>query len=87
MKKELARLIRQTRKELGLNGESQQDLLRKVREAFELTNEELAETLGVGADTLMAYLAPETAKKFRQMPQADKLILARILKGRRERKG
>jgi hypothetical protein len=34
-------------------------------------------------DTLLAYLAPEGTKKFRQMPEADKLVLARILKERK----
>jgi DNA-binding XRE family transcriptional regulator len=85
MKKELAKLIRQQRRELGLNGESQQKLLRKVRDAFELTNEELAEALGVPPDTLLAYLAPESARKYRQMAEADRLVLARILGKRKKR--
>lgn len=71
----------------AIGGNDRTGILLQPDAAFELTNEELAETLGAGADTLMAYLAPETAKKFRQMSQADKLILARILKDRREREG
>ena len=39
--------IKKARKELGLNGESQQDLLRELREAFGLSNDELATELGV----------------------------------------
>lgn len=82
---ELAKQIRQTRKALGLNGESQQELLRKVREAFELSNDELAAALAVPADTLLAYLAPESAKKFRKMPEADRLVLSRILADRKRK--
>lgn len=77
--KELTKLIKKTRKQLGLNGHSQQDLLREIREAYELTNEELAAALAVPLDTLLAYLAPEGAKKFRKMPEADRLVLSRIL--------
>jgi transcriptional regulator with XRE-family HTH domain len=76
---ELAKRIKQTRKSLGLNGDSGQQLLKKIREAFGLSNEELAECLGVSLDTLLAYLAPETAKKHRKLPEADRLVLARIL--------
>jgi hypothetical protein len=82
---ELARLIRQARKGIGLNGESQQDLLRRVREAFDMANEELAEGLGIGLDTLLAYLAPETSKKHRKMPEADRLVLTRILEERKRK--
>src|SRR5262245_58924556 len=48
---ELAREIKRAKKKLGLNGDSQQDLLKRVREAFELTNEELAQALDVSPDT------------------------------------
>jgi transcriptional regulator with XRE-family HTH domain len=86
MKKDLAKLIRQMRKALGLNGESQQELLRKIRQAFELTNDELAEALGVPANTLLAYLSPDSAKKHRIMPEADRLVLTRILAERKRGK-
>lgn len=76
---ELAKLIRQKRKALGLNGTKQEQLLKKIREAFDLTNEELAEALGVNLNTVLAYLAPETANKRRTMPEADQLVLAAIL--------
>jgi DNA-binding transcriptional regulator YiaG len=72
---------------VGLNGDSQQDLLRKVREAFELSNDELAEALGVPLDTLLAYLVSETAKKHRKMPEADQLVLTRILAEHKAPKG
>ena len=83
---ELLRQIKQTRKQLGLNGESQQKLLKKVRATFDLTNEELAAALGASLDALLAYLAPQTAKKFRKMPDADRLVLSRILDTKRKRK-
>ncbi len=82
---ELAKRIKAERKTLGLNGESQQDLLRRVREAYGLSNDELADALGIKADTLLAYLAPESAKKHRAMPGEDRLVLARILKERKRR--
>lgn len=84
--KELAKLIQKTRKQMGLNGDSQQELLRKIRETYELSNEELAAALAVPLDTLLAYLAPASAKKYRKMPEADGLVLARILAGRKGRK-
>jgi DNA-binding transcriptional regulator YiaG len=82
---ELARQIKKARKQLGLNGESQQELVKKVRTVFELTNDELAAALGVPLDTLLAYLAPESAKKHRKMAAADLLVLARILAGRKRK--
>lgn len=78
-KNDLAGLIKKARKELGLNGEPQQELLRRVREAFDLSNEELAEALGVKEPTLRAYLSPESAEKHRRMPEADRLVLTRIM--------
>jgi hypothetical protein len=33
-----------------------------------MANEELAEGVGVGLDTLIAYLDPESSKKHRKMP-------------------
>ena len=35
--KDVSRLVRQARKSLGLNGKSQQALLREVRKALDLT--------------------------------------------------
>ncbi len=84
-KTELAKRIKAERKALGLNGESQQELLRRVREAFELSNDDLAEALGVKVDTLLAYLAPESAKKHRAMPGEDRLVLSRIMAKRGKR--
>ena len=84
---ELAKLYRQTRKALGLNGEPQQDQLRKLRDLFGLSNEELAAALEIPLTTLLCYLAPESAAKHRTMPAADRLVLARILEARTRRKG
>lgn len=78
-KNDLAKKIKAARKALGLNGKSQQELLRGVRDAYGLSNQELADALGVSLDTLLAYLQAEETKKFRRMPEADKLVLARIL--------
>jgi DNA-binding transcriptional regulator YiaG len=78
-KQELAKKIKRARKELGLNGDTQQDLLKRIREAFELSNEELCEALDVPLNTLLAYLAPESNKKHRKMAEADLLVLSRIL--------
>jgi DNA-binding transcriptional regulator YiaG len=83
---ELAKRITRARKQLGLNGQSQQELLKRVRTAFELTNDELAAALGVPMDTLLAYLAPESAKKHRKMAAADLLVLSRILAEQRKGK-
>lgn len=46
-------------------------------------NQPISELPRLDLDTLLAYLAPEGTKKFRQMPEADKLVLARILKERK----
>lgn len=76
---ELARAYKQTRKALGLNGERQQDQLRKLRELFALTNDELAAAIGVSHATLNAYMAPESSGRYRKMPAADLLIVSRII--------
>jgi DNA-binding XRE family transcriptional regulator len=81
------KLVRDARRYLGLNGENQQALLRKVRKALDLTNGELAQALGVKPATLMAYLAPETAGKHRVMPGEYKLILQRLLSERKSANG
>jgi len=83
---ELAKKIKRARRELGLNGDEQQELLKRIREAFELSNEELAAALEVPLDTLLAYLAPENAKKHRKMAEADLLVLSRILAGTKKRR-
>lgn len=80
---QLAREIMRTRKQLGLNGEAQQELLKDIRAAFDLTNDELASALNVPLVTLLAYLAPESAKKHRKMAAADLLVLSRILQERK----
>lgn len=83
MKTDLKKLVRAERKALGLNGKSQQDLLRKLRDRFELTNEQLAEALGYSNATLLAYLAAEGTAMYRRMPEADRLVIARILAKRK----
>jgi hypothetical protein len=40
----------------------------------------------VPADTLLAYLSPDSAKKHRIMPEADRLVLTRILAERKRGK-
>lgn len=77
------KLVRQIRKALGLNGESQQDLLRRARDRLGLTNQELAAALEVSDATLLAWLAPKGAGKHRSMPEAAKLVLAAILAKRK----
>lgn len=84
-KSELQSDLAKARKSLGLNGKSQQDLLRKVREAYGISNDELAVALGVALPTLLAYLSPEVATKHRRMPEADKLTLARVLADRKSK--
>jgi DNA-binding XRE family transcriptional regulator len=76
-KNDLAARIRRARKSLEKNG--QQGLLLEAREAFGLTNQELAEALGVSLDTLLAYLSADTAQKHRNMPELDKRALAQVL--------
>lgn len=83
---ELAKLIRQARKAAGLNGLNQQEVLKGIRAAFDLSNEELAIALGVRLDTVLAYLAPKTSKKSRVMPEADQLVLANILADAKRKK-
>lgn len=77
--KEVSKVFKAARKSLGLNGEGQQAILRKVRRALGLTNQELAKALGVEIDTLYAYLSPSTAKKFRKLPAEARLTLEKIL--------
>lgn len=87
MKKgELQKNITNVRKSLGMNGDSQRDLLRKVREAYEATNEELASALGISLAALLAYLAPEGTAKYRRMPEGDKLVLSRVLADKLKRR-
>jgi len=85
-KNALAKLVRQARRSLGLNGDSQQDLLRRARDTLELTNEELAEAIGVKLPTLYAYLAPKSAAKHRALPADMRLILEKILRDHNGRK-
>lgn len=83
-KTDLSRMVRKARKDLGLNGASQQELLRRVRKALDLTNDELAEAIGVKPATLLAYLAPDTAAKHRQLPAESRLVLQRLLAAKRK---
>lgn len=83
---ELQKLISKTRKAMGLNGTRQEALLKSIREVFELTNDELAKAIGVELDTVLAYLASESSKKRRTMPEADQLVLAAILADAKRRK-
>lgn len=85
-KNKLKNKILKARQSLGLNGESQRDLLRKVREAFDVSNDQLAEALGVSLSTLLAYLAPESNAKHRKLPEADKLVLSRVLVSKRTKR-
>lgn len=78
-KKNVAKLVREARKSLGFGADTQQALLRRVREGLGLTNEELANALGVSLPTLMAWLAPETAAKHRRMPDSEKLLLRHLV--------
>lgn len=76
---------KQARKDLGLSGgASQQEQLRRVRKALALTNEGLAQALGVKPATLLAYLAPDTAAKHRQLPAESRLVLRRLLAAKRK---
>ena len=67
------------RRSLGLEGPKQQNLLRQVRSALGWKNAQIAEALGVSTPTLNAYLAPDTAKRFRPIPEASRMLLQRIL--------
>lgn len=67
------------RRSLGLDGRKQQDLLRRVRSALDWKNAQIAEALGVSAPTLNAYLAPNSAKRFRPLPETSRMLLQRIL--------
>jgi DNA-binding transcriptional regulator YiaG len=78
-KKNVAKLVQQARKSLGLTGGSQQNLLRQARQSLGVTNGELATALGVSLHTLMAWLAPDTAAKHRGMPVEARLILKQLL--------
>jgi DNA-binding XRE family transcriptional regulator len=84
--RDVSKLVRQARRSLGLNGQNQQALLRKVRKALDLTNDELAKALGVKLPTLYAYLAPESAAKHRKMPAGSRLLLERILADAKRKK-
>lgn len=83
---ELAKRYRAARRDLGLNGERQQDQLRKLQELFELTREELAEAIGLSLPALSSYLSPDDSPRHRKMPEADRLVIARILKSRGRKK-
>lgn len=76
--KDVSKLVRQARKSLGMNGGSQQDLLRRARKTLGVTNEQLAVALGVKISTLLSYLAPKGAAKHRAMPADLRLVVERI---------
>lgn len=76
---DVSKIVRQARKALGLNGENQQALIRRVRSAHSLTNEALADALGIKVPTLLAYLAPASAAKHRSLPAELRLVLAHML--------
>lgn len=78
-KPDIAKLVKEARKSLGVDNQSQQDLLRRARTRLGITNEELAEALNVSQPTLRSYLAPESAGRFRKMGNTDKLLLREIL--------
>lgn len=77
--KDVSKLVKQARKSLGLNGGSQQQLLRKARSQLELTNGELAAALGIKLPTLYSYLAPASAAKHRPLPGELRLLVGRML--------
>jgi hypothetical protein len=54
-------------------------LLRKARAKLKKTNAEFAESLGVSEATMLAWLAPKTSGKHRNMPHRSRLLLAAIL--------
>lgn len=78
-KKNLTMLVKQARKSLALEDETQQDLLRSVRDEFGVTNEELAEALDVSLPTLIAWLAPASAAKHRVLPDEMRRLLTHLL--------
>lgn len=78
-KRDAEAIVSRARRSLGISTTSQQDLLRKVRKALSLENAELAGVLEVSEPTLRSYLAPDTAKRFRTLPESSRLLLQRIL--------
>lgn len=65
----------------------QAKLLRDARDKLEVTNEQLAELLGVEVPTLVSWLLPTSSKAHRPMNKTARLLLARILADHRKRKG
>lgn len=63
---------------------TQQQELRSARERLKISNAELAERLGVSEPTILSWLAPNSAAKHRVMPRQAKLLLAAILRARKE---
>jgi hypothetical protein len=72
----------------GKTQQEQAPLLRKARAKLKKTNAEFAESLGVSEATMLAWLAPTTSGKHRNMPRRSRLLLAAILANakRKERK-
>jgi hypothetical protein len=64
----------------------QAKLLRDARDRLEVTNEELAELLGVEPSTLNSWLFPTSSKAHRPMNKTARLLLARILSDAKKRK-
>jgi len=58
---------------------NQQALLRAARTRLKVSNAELAALLGKSEPAILAWLAPETSGKFRNMPEGSQLLLNRIL--------
>ncbi len=46
---------------------SQQELLRKAKDEFDVTWDELAKLLGIAPRAMKAYILPNSSKQFRQM--------------------
>jgi DNA-binding XRE family transcriptional regulator len=87
MKKDAGKIIKRARAALGMNGGSQQQLIRKVRAALGATNAELAAALGVKLPTLYAYLAGKNAAKHRPLPDGLRAVLLRILDEKKRGRG
>lgn len=64
---------------MSMTDTKQAQKLRKARDAMDMTNEQLAEALGVSHATLRNWLHPETSKAHRPMPRTAELLLAHVL--------
>lgn len=77
--KDVSKLVRQARKSLGLDGKSQQQVIREARNVLKMTTGELAEAIGKSEAALLSWLAPDGNAKARRMPAESRLVLERII--------